>query len=120
MTEQELIKWIDTLLKEHKIYKFYQSKQWRTIRSEVLHKHHNECYKCRQRGKITKADTVHHVHHVRDYPQHALKEYVFIDGQYVMNLMPLCNACHNIEHPEKHKKAIKRHKAKEDITEEKW
>jgi len=117
MTEQELVKWINQLLQEHKIYKFYQSKEWRSLRADILHKYHNECYKCRQVGKITKADTVHHVYHVKDYPQYALSEYVALEGNRILNLIPLCNACHNIEHPEKFGKT---HKRKKEINDEKW
>ena len=112
-----MIQLIDKLSKEHKIYKFYQSKQWRSLRTDVMYKYHNECCKCRQVGKITKADTVHHVLHVKDYPQYALSEYVYLEGKKIVNLIPLCNACHNIEHPEKFRKT---HKRKKEINEEKW
>ena len=84
-----------------------------------MHKHHNECYRCRQQGKITKADTVHHVLHVKDHPQYALSEYVTLEGNRVLNLIPLCNACHQIEHPEKTEKALHKRKKKE-VNKEMW
>ena len=74
ITKEYLIKWINELANEQKIYRFYQTVEWRSLRAEIMHKHHNECYKCRQYGKITKADTVHHVYHLRDYPEYGLSE----------------------------------------------
>ena len=66
---------------------------------------------CRQAGKITKATTVHHVYHVKEYPQYALSQYIYKDGVRIVNLIPLCDGCHNREHPEKfdkHRKNIEK------------
>ena len=85
--------------------------QWRTLRAEVMRQHHNECVMCRQAGKITKATTVHHVYHVKEYPQYALSQYIYKDGVRIVNLIPLCDGCHNREHPEKfdkHRKNIEK------------
>lgn len=116
----ELVKWIHQLIEEDKLYKFYKSKQWLELRARVLHEHHYECYNCRARGKITKAQTVHHVQHVKDRPDLALTEYATDDnGNRIANLIPLCNACHNKEHPEKSYKAYFTNK-KKDEPEERW
>ena len=85
ITKEYLIKWINELAHEQKIYRFYQTVEWRSLRAEIMHKHHNECYKCRQYGKITKADTVHHVYHLRDYPEYGLSEEIYIDGKKIIN-----------------------------------
>ena len=41
---------------------------------------------------MTEAVTVHHIKHADEYPE------LFFDAS---NLISLCNACHNKEHPEK-------------------
>ena len=126
ITKEYLIKWINELANEQKIYRFYQTVEWRSLRAEIMHKHHNECYKCRQYGKITKADTVHHVYHLRDYPEYGLSEEIYIDAKKIINLIPLCNSCHNIEHPEKFNRYKNKKnngnsiKNKKNINIEKW
>ena len=120
ITKEYLIKWINELSNEQKIYRFYQSKEWRQLRADIIHKNYNECHNCRKKGKITKAETVHHIHHLREYPQYALSEYIYKDGEKIINLIPLCSKCHWEEHPEKNKKCIEKNKKKEDITEERW
>ena len=51
-----------------------------------------ECQKCKSKGKYHKAETVHHIKHLRDYPELALDN---------NNLISLCYDCHNKDHPEK-------------------
>ena len=122
MTESDLVKWIQELIAEDKLYKFYKSRQWLELRTRVLEEHHYECVKCRARGKITKAQTVHHINHVKDKPGLALSEhYTDESGNKKRNLVPLCNACHNAEHPEKQYKAyFTNKKKKNNEPEERW
>ena len=56
---------------------------------------HNACQMCRQKGKFRRATTVHHLKHLRDAPELALTD---------SNLISLCSECHEIVHPEKHKR----------------
>lgn len=115
---QILVDWINELMAEDKMYKFYKSRAWIELREQVMLEHHHECYKCRAKGKITKADMVHHVNHVTDRPDLALTQYTIDDeGNKVANLIPLCNACHNLEHPEKSFKARNKNKP---TTDERW
>ena len=95
----QLVQWINKLIEEDKLWKFYKSKQWIQLKTEVLEEHHHECYICRQQGKITRANTVHHVNYVREKPQLALSKY-YIDnnGNKQLNLIPICKACHNKVH----------------------
>lgn len=96
---------------------FYNSSLWRHKREEVLHLDHNECQLCKQRGIITKAQTVHHIIHLRDNPSLALSIYNNNNRQ----LISLCNDCHNKVHPEKNIKfKLKSEKEKDLITEERW
>ena len=122
MDTKQLVSWINELIEEDKLYRFYKSREWLELRARVLYEHHNECVKCRARGKITKAQTVHHVQHVKDRPDLALSQYTTDDeGKQIVNLIPLCNACHNLEHPEKAYKAyFTNKKNKDDEPEERW
>ena len=87
-----------------------------------MDQYHNECYKCRKKGKITQAQTVHHINHVKDRPDLALTQYIITEqGEKKANLIPLCNSCHNKEHPEKQYKAYFTNKKKKDNEpEERW
>ena len=47
----------------------------------------------------------HHVNHVRNKPELALSRYFYDErNNRRENLIPLCNRCHNLEHPEKLRK----------------
>lgn len=71
---------------------FYQSNAWKAKRKAILRRDNYLCKKCLRYGRRTEASTVHHIKHLEDYP-----ELAFVDS----NLISLCNACHNKEHPEK-------------------
>ena len=130
MNKTELKNWIEELVDKDELWRFYKSKQWMKLKDEVLKANHYECYECRKQGKITRYDvgedgtktlisTVHHVHFVRKHPELALsKTYVF-QGKRYPNLIPVCKACHNKLHPEKH-----RFRKKDDdgtfVNEERW
>lgn len=117
MDTQTLVSWINELIAEDKLYKFYKSKDWMQLRQKVLEEHHYECKRCREHGRITKAQTVHHVNHVKDRPDLALTQYIMDDDNRIANLIPLCNKCHNLEHPEK---TFKAHNKNKPITDERW
>ena len=70
---------------------FYHTKEWSKKRAEILKRDHNACVICRQRGRYSKANTVHHVKHLKDTPELALTD---------SNLISLCAACHEDMHPE--------------------
>lgn len=76
--------------------KFYKSKAWRIKRKEILERDNNECQHCKSKGyampgQMTKLD-VHHKKHLEDRWDLRLDD---------DNLVTLCGACHNLEHPEK-------------------
>ena len=103
------------LIRENKIEKFYVTEDWRELRADVLEFFHYECQECLKTGKYTRAECVHHVNEVRVRPDLALSRY-YVDNKGVQQyqLVPLCNACHNVAHPEKfgHEKRF--------INDEKW
>lgn len=98
MTKTELVKWIKELIRENKLYKFYKSKEWIRLRTEVLRENHNECIKCKEKGIISIATEVHHVQWVKKHPELALSKTYFYRGKECKNLLPLCHACHDLEH----------------------
>lgn len=98
-TDISLTVYINRLIEEDNIYKFYKTKDWLELRQEVLQDKHYECQSCLSKGKYTRADCVHHVNEVRHRPDLALsKKYIDIQGKEYDNLIPLCNNCHNIVH----------------------
>ncbi|MCU5330637.1 HNH endonuclease signature motif containing protein [Bacillus wiedmannii] len=72
--------------------RFYNSTAWKNCRQLVLGRDNYLCQECLKEGVLTTADMVHHIEHFKDKPDKALV---------LENLISLCNACHNKEHPEK-------------------
>lgn len=130
MKQDELKKWIEELIQQGKLWKFYKSKDWIKVKEEVLKENHYECAECKKQGKITRYDvdadgnkklisTVHHVQFVRKHPALALSKTYTYNGKTYENLIPVCKACHNKLHPEKRK----RKKCKDEskyVNEERW
>lgn len=73
--------------------KFYNSKDWRLKRNEVLTKFNYECLWCKEEGKVTtNHDTILEVDHIEELekrPDLALED---------KNLRVLCKYHHNIRH----------------------
>lgn len=86
---------IEYILKGQEI-KFYKSRPWKDKRKEILKRDNNECQSCKSKGRFSPADCIHHKIHLKDNPLLGLTN---------SNLVSLCNACHNREHPEKFIKA---------------
>lgn len=107
MDTTELVSWIIKLIRDNNIHAFYVSGQWKKLRKEVLKEQHKECQLCKSRGEYSKAVTVHHIKHLKKYPQLALTK---------SNLMSVCKECHNELHPEKNRN----HKARTILNEERW
>lgn len=130
MNQNELKNWIEELIDKNELWKFYKSKEWIRIKDQILKAAHYECYECRKQGKITRYDvddngnktlisTVHHVQFVRKHPELALSKTYVYRGKRYPNLIPVCKACHNRLHPEKHSWKKKRNKD-EFMNEERW
>lgn len=98
-TDKPLAKWIRELIAADKVELFYQTNEWKNLRKEVLRDNHYECQHCKAKGRYTRADCVHHVNEVRVKPELALsKHYTDGEGRQQLQLVPLCNTCHNIVH----------------------
>lgn len=83
------LKEIVRLVKEGK---FYKSSAWEKKRLEILERDNYECQVCKEEGGFAPATTVHHILHLENRPDLALDD---------DNLLSVCAACHNREHPER-------------------
>lgn len=114
MRQNETAEWIRELIRENKLYQFYKSKEWLSLREQVICEVHNECVMCRQKGIIRPVDEVHHVQYVRSHPELALSRTYHYHGMEFPNLLPLCHRCHD----EIHERFGNR--KKKQVNEERW
>lgn len=96
-------------IKQGDVKRFYKSREWRRKRWQILRRDNYECQKCKKEGRYHKAETVHHIKHLKDCPELAL-----VDS----NLVSLCFNCHNEEHPEKLASQVA--ERRKQITPERW
>ncbi|WPC19432.1 HNH endonuclease [Pediococcus inopinatus] len=85
-----------------KVVAFYHTREWQAMRKEVLSRDKGLCQVCLKQGRITPANTVHHIQPIRTFKN---GKNVITDGWSKRldedNLESICAACHNREHPEK-------------------
>ena len=86
---------ITYLLQTGQIEEFYNSKEWKKLKKEVLKEQKYECQYCKEKGKYSRATTVHHQFYVRYYPQLALSK---TNAEGKQNLVAVCHKCHNDVH----------------------
>ncbi len=112
MTDEEIL-WVIGFIQRDEIEKFYKKTIWKKLRKEVLEENNYDCQWCKHKGEAGKANTVHHIKHLKKYPNLALVK---------SNLMPVCKECHNELHPEKHYSFMKceSKRSKKYVNEEKW
>ena len=116
-TDRSLRTWIRDLIKGNQLYRFYKTDEWRGLRADILEEHHNECQRCKARGKYSRATVVHHVMEVKARPDLALsRTYIDSQGMVCVQLEPLCFACHNAVHERFGGFAS----TKQPLTEERW
>lgn len=89
---------------------FYKTMAWRRKRLEILERDNYECQLCKREGKYNKGNTVHHIQHMEDRPDLALAD---------DNLLTVCEACHNKEHPER-SSGFNRAKEVKGVPPERW
>lgn len=78
---------------------FYRWPEWERTRAAVLSLDHHECQLCKTRHRYRKAVIVHHVQHLKDRPDLALSITDPDTGS--RQLISLCRACHELQHPER-------------------
>ena len=77
----------------------YTVPRWRRKRKKILARDGYRCQQCKRYGRNVEATEVHHIKHVDQYP-----ELAWVDS----NMVSLCHACHNAQHPEKARAARRR------------
>lgn len=128
MTQKELKAYIEKLIKDDCLWKFYKRDEWIELKTAILKENHYECAICKKQGKITRYDidkdgnkklisTVHHIQYVRKHPELALSRYYTYKGKTYINLIPICKSCHNQIHPRNESKV--QHSEKY-VNEERW
>ena len=97
--------------------KFYDSADWQHLRLQVLEMDHRECQHCKEKGRHTRADRVHHVNEALKRPDLALSIwYTNGQGEQQRNLVSLCHSCHEAVHCNRFPKKEPR----PPLTEERW
>ena len=81
----------------------YNTSAWKAKRNKILRRDGYMCQECRRYGRIREATEVHHIKHADEYP-----ELAYVDS----NLVSLCHACHQGQHPEKAKAMNRNHGCK--------
>ena len=103
------------LLAKGQEIRFYWWPEWLETRATVLQLDRYECQLCKARGRYSKATIVHHVKHLRDRPDLALSLFDPDTGE--RQLVSVCKACHEREHPE----ALRRvEPSAPPLTRERW
>lgn len=110
-------------MNEQEAKQFYNSKEWKAKRLDILKRDKFECQDCRARlkeaaekavrlygedAKIRRAEQVHHLKELREHPELALDD---------DNLISLCIQCHNIRHGRNPKRFVRK---KKKLNEERW
>ena len=90
--------------------RFYKTGYWKAKRKKIIDRD-KECQRCKRKGKVGKAEVVHHKKHLDEYPELALDD---------DNLEAICAACHNEEHPEKLNKAVGKRNPAKKWDDERW
>lgn len=114
MDKKTLVEWIKELIKENKLWKFYKSKEWINLKEDILEESHHECEWCKEKGRISRAEEVHHIQFVRKHPELALSRYYTFRGQQYKNLVALCHDCHDRAHERM------KYKKQKQFNEERW
>ena len=130
-SDVSLREWVMQLARDGRLYRFYKTEDWLSLRNAVMEDHHWECERCAELGAwvrdsgplrrsesrfYARASTVHHEYEVRDHPHMALMRWVDSHEGKVEVLHPLCDLCHN----EVHGRLLKGSPTKPPLTEERW
>lgn len=98
ISDTQLIK-LRRLIERGRERDFYCWPAWHKKRAEVLALDHWECQNCKSKGRYKRAVIVHHVQHLKDRPDLALS--IIDPDTGARQLVALCRACHELEHPER-------------------
>ena len=111
------------IMTDKEIKHFYNSKEWKAKRIQILARDRHECQDCIERlrraaeqgirlfgedAKIRAGVEVHHIKELAEYPELRLSD---------DNLISLCTQCHNIRHGRYVKRFVRKKKL---VSEERW
>src|SRR5690625_1690206 len=82
-------RYYDKYKRDQKARAFYKSVAWQKARELALVRDSYMCQRCLRNKRVTKANVVHHIKELRDYPDLALE---------LDNLESLCHSCHTRHH----------------------
>ena len=80
---------IEQIVASGNMHLFYSSSEWRAVRKKALKEQHNECQRCKEKGKYRRATVGHHKKPVELFPELALSK---------DNIECLCRECHEKHH----------------------
>ena len=117
ITKTELEK-LQRLIDNGEEWRFYSWRIWKdTARPYILRLDNYECQLCKERGRHSRAEIVHHVKPLRGAPALALS--VFDPDTGARQLVSVCKACHEAEHPEALRRKPQQIRA-DPLTVERW
>lgn len=91
----------------------YRTRVWQKIAKIIKAYDRNECVCCREAGKHSAAQLVHHVKNVKEHSDLALSTTYTEDGKVYRQLVSVCKQCHEREHE-------KDSEMKVELTIERW
>ena len=98
------------LIKTGRTHDFYNSWAWRKLSKQIRKEQNYECQLCKAKGKYRPVKIVHHVKHLKKYPELAYSRYYYEGSTKYIQLMAVCNDCHEALHPEKFNNKINENK----------
>lgn len=114
MSGEKLLK-LRELVEQENTDCFYHWPEWKTMRAQVLKLDHYECQICKKKGRYSRAVIVHHIKHLKDRPDLALS--IYDPDTKGRQLISVCKACHEKEHPESKRQFNRINKP---LTQERW
>lgn len=84
--KKERNKFYDRYKRNSQAKAFYNSNEWKIARRFILNRDAHLCQECLKQGRITKADTVHHIIELNQDWSKRLE---------ITNLESICRKCHN-------------------------
>lgn len=87
------------MVQKNDLKPFYNHWEWRKLSHEIMEENHNECWLCKQKGRVSRAVLTHHVNPLKNRPDLAYsRTYTDDKGRLQKQLIPLCWLCHERIH----------------------
>ena len=87
------------MVQKNDLRPFYNHWEWRKLSKQIIEENHNECWLCKQKGRVSRAVLTHHVNPLKNRPDLAYsRTYTDDKGRLQKQLIPLCWLCHERIH----------------------